>query len=67
MNFDQDRFPEYIRQAVEYREEFRAPLLEPYAKRGKPLCEALTQGPAVWKPEKGYSDLDYLTSEGKVW
>ncbi|XP_060588492.1 hydroxylamine reductase-like, partial [Ruditapes philippinarum] len=64
VNFDQDRFPEYIRQAVEYREEFRVPLLAAYAKSGKPVCEALTQGPAVWKSEKGYEDLDYLASEG---
>jgi hypothetical protein len=66
VNFDQDRFPEYIRQAVEYREEFRVPLLAAYVKSGKPVCEALTQGPAVWKSENGYEDLDYLASEGKV-
>lgn len=64
VNFDQDRFPEYIRQAVEYRDAFRGPLLEEYKRSGKPLCDALTQGPAVWKPEKGYDDLEYLESEG---
>ncbi|XP_045171655.2 hydroxylamine reductase-like [Mercenaria mercenaria] len=64
VNFDQDRFPEYIRQAVEYRDEFRAPLIAAYTKRGEPLCEALTQGPAVWKPEKGYDDMEYLENEG---
>lgn len=65
VNFDHDRFPEYIRQAVEYRDSFRARLIKEYEKMGKPFDKALTEGPAVWKPEKGYDDLEYLESEGE--
>ncbi|KAL4223876.1 hypothetical protein ACF0H5_017340 [Mactra antiquata] len=64
VNFDQDRFPEYIRQAVEYRDSIRSALQKAYENTGTPFPDVLNQGPAVWKPEKGYNDLEYLENEG---
>ncbi|WAR01832.1 HCP-like protein [Mya arenaria] len=64
VNFDPERFPDYIRRAVEFREEIR-PLLEAEAVRtGTPLDPALNQGPAAWQPLFGYDNIEYLESEG---
>ena len=65
VNFDYERFPPYIKQAVTYRDEIRALLEADAAKTGKPLDPALNEGPAVWRPQSGYDDIAYLEAEGK--
>lgn len=64
VNFDQDRFPVFIRQAVEYRDSFRRRLEVACRQQRKPMDDALNHGPAVWYPEKGWDDLKYLEEEG---
>lgn len=65
MNFDPDRFPVYIKKAIDYREAIRELLKEASVKNKQPFDEELNHGPAVWKPENDNYDLDYLVSEGK--
>lgn len=66
VNFDEDRFPVYIKTAVDYRETIRALYEDACKKANKPMDDALNHGPASWFPEKGYEDLDNLFKEGKT-
>lgn len=63
VNFDQDRFPEYIRTAVNHRDALKKILQGVNAKLGKPMDAELKDGPASWTP-RSY-DLSYLEEEGR--
>ncbi|XP_063395923.1 hydroxylamine reductase-like [Mytilus trossulus] len=59
VNFDQDRFPEYIKTAISHRDAIKKVMEE---KTPQPLDEKLKHGPASWVPES--YDLKYLEDEG---
>ena len=60
VNFDQDRFPEYIKTATKHRDAIKKLMEE---KSSQPLDEKLKHGPANWVPES--YDVKYLEDEGK--
>lgn len=60
VNFDQDRFPEYIKTAIKHRDAIKKLMEE---KSSQPLDEKLKHGPANWVPES--YDVKYLEDEGK--
>ena len=64
VNFDQDRFPEYIKTAIHHRDAAKQILEEASRKLDKPLDDDLNHGAASWIPES--YELSYLEQEGDV-
>ena len=63
VNFDQDRFPEYIKTAIHHRDAAKQILEEASRKLGKPLDDDLNHGAASWIPES--YEMSYLEQKGK--
>lgn len=59
VNFDQDRFPGYIKEAIDHREAIKQALIE---QSKLPSDSALHQSPADWFPQS--YDPEYLEGEG---
>ena len=61
MNFDPDRFPVYIDQALAYRGQLKG-LYEEAAKKKGVTVKEFNQNACTWTPTS--KDVDYLHSEG---
>lgn len=61
VNFDRERFPIYIKEAIDHREAIKATMT---LQSKLPSDSVLQQSPADWFPQS--YEVDYLEEEGKM-